>query len=352
MIHHLEILLLVWITVFRSCTTNSIQEKMNQAEKNYADVKDFSSKDNSNLLVGDETDSTSEKKSHEDFTTKIKVEPQEQGTTTFPVLSKSALKRKKKAELWEQRKKEKRIKERENRKRKKLENPNHSSNAVTRKQLKSATLANSSCKVGLVIDLSLEKYMDERSLAKCIKQVGRCYSINRRAANPVQFHVSSLENKSLTEISKNTGYLNWDVNFHDKHYTEIFPKDKIVYLTSESENVIDKIEEDGVYVIGGLVDHNSQKGLCHRLALEKGLRHGRLPIGEHIDMKTRKVLTIDHVFHIMVNICNGQNWKDALLEVMPARKGAQEKSAAEDNSESYDDCETEPISTTQDDPKV
>ena len=36
------------------------------------------------------------------------------------------------------------------------------------------------------------------------------------------------------------------------------------------------------------------KGLCHKLAVEKGLNHGRLPIGENIDLKTRKVLTIDH----------------------------------------------------------
>lgn len=57
----------------------------------------------------------------------------------------------------------------------------------------------------------------------------------------------------------------------------------------------------------------------------------------------------------MVNICNGQNWKDALLEVMPARKGAQEKSVAEENSESYDEYETEPTShcsSTHDDPIV
>ncbi len=57
----------------------------------------------------------------------------------------------------------------------------------------------------------------------------------------------------------------------------------------------------------------------------------------------------------MVNICNGQNWKDALLEVMPARKGAQEKSVGEENSESYDEYETEPTSrysSTHDDPIV
>ncbi len=73
-------------------------------------------------------------------------------------------------------------------------------------------MASSSCKVGIVVDLSLEKFMDERSLAKCIKQVSRCYSINRRAVNPVQFHVTSLEGRSLTEISKNLGYKNWNVS--------------------------------------------------------------------------------------------------------------------------------------------
>ncbi len=65
----------------------------------------------------------------------------------------------------------------------------------------------------------------------------------------------------------------------------------------------------------------------------------------------------------MVNVCNGQKWKEALLEVLPARKGAQEKvdenfddeedwDAEEDfddneNSiaDEMDSCETELIST-------
>nr|CAG4647385.1 EOG090X0D3U [Megafenestra aurita] len=247
-------------------------------------------------------------------------------SSTEPQLSKSALKRKRKRELWEQQKKERRIKEKERKKQKRLTNPTSSTLSVTRKQLKDCTMAKSNCQVTVVIDLSLEKYMDERSLGKCMKQICRCYSINRRAANPVQFHVTSLEGKSLAEMSKNSGYSNWDVKFHDKNYLDIFSKEKIVYLTSESDNVIETIEDDKVYIIGGLVDHNSHKGLSHRLAQEKGLQHGRLPIGENIDLKTRKVLTIDHVFNIMVNICNGQTWKDALLQVLPARKGAQEKS--------------------------
>ena len=45
-------------------------------------------------------------------------------------------------------------------------------------------------------------------------------------------------------------------------YDECFEKEKIVYLTSESDAVLDKMEDDKVYVIGGLVDHNQHKGTC------------------------------------------------------------------------------------------
>lgn len=49
------------------------------------------------------------------------------------------------------------------------------------------------------------------------------------------------------------------MQFHEQSYLDLFPKDKLVYLTSESENVIESFEDDSIYIIGGLVDHNEHK---------------------------------------------------------------------------------------------
>lgn len=34
--------------------------------------------------------------------------------------------------------------------------------------------------------------------------------------------------------------------------------------------------------------------MCHNVAIEAGVKHGRLPLDKFLQMKARKVLTIDH----------------------------------------------------------
>lgn len=46
---------------------------------------------------------------------------------------------------------------------------------------------------------------------------------------------------------------------HDEDFLSIFDKERVVYLTPDSENVLDTIDPESIYVMGGIVDHNRLK---------------------------------------------------------------------------------------------
>jgi tRNA (guanine9-N1)-methyltransferase len=52
-------------------------------------------------------------------------------------------------------------------------------------------------------------------------------------------------------------------------YMDVFKKEELVYLTAESPNVIQTLEDDKVYIIGGLVDHNRLKVFIHPHSRER-----------------------------------------------------------------------------------
>jgi tRNA (guanine9-N1)-methyltransferase len=111
---------------------------------------------------------------------------------------------------------------------------------------------------------------------------------------------------------------------------EVVEEGEIVYLSSESDNVLTHLKPNSTYIIGGLVDKNRHKGICHRRAVERGIKTAKLPIGQYLEMKSRQVLVTNHVLEIMLKWMEFGDWGKAFMAVMPERKGAKLKGDAED----------------------
>ncbi|CAO1410358.1 unnamed protein product [Diamesa hyperborea] len=192
----------------------------------------------------------------------------------------------------------------------------------SRKELKRNKANDTPSIIKVAIDLTFDELMIEKDLAKCSKQLLWIYSTNRRSQRPIPVHFTGLkeENRLYKHLQKHDGWRQWDITAHEKPFNEIFDKSKIIYLSSESDNVLDVLEPDAVYIIGGLVDHNFYKGKCLKLAQDQDIRHVRLPLSEHVDIRTRTVLTINQVFEILLRVSEGMSWKETLLKILPMRK--------------------------------
>lgn len=175
------------------------------------------------------------------------------------------------------------------------------------------------------VDMGFDQLMDERTVHKVITQLRHCYAANRRSPNPLQFHVVHLSGKAKQIVDQDPCIGKWDAHIWEQPLDSICPAKDVVYLTADSENVLDRLDVDKFYLIGGLLDHNHHKGTCLQKAQQLGFGHARLPIDAYFRMNGRKVLTINQVFEILVRFSQHSDWEKALLDVIPKRKGIEPK---------------------------
>ena len=54
-------------------------------------------------------------------------------------------------------------------------------------------------------------------------------------------------------------HLLFQIDVHTVHHTQLFPKDKTIYLTPDADKPLTDIDKDKIYIIGGLVDESVSK---------------------------------------------------------------------------------------------
>ena len=264
----------------------------------------------------------------------------------FSSLSKNQQKKMLKQKLLMETRTERRKKERERKKVKRAEKKEAGLPLPESRQIRKRRKQECS-NFKIAIDLDFYELMTERDHRMVLKQLKYCYSENRRSQHPLQLSITSFDtNVRDLFVKLQPGILNWSgLRMEPGAYSDVFDASSIVYLTSDSDNVLETLEEDKVYVIGGLVDHNHHKGLCYKRAVQGEFAHAQLPIGQYVKMSSRKVLTINHVFEILLEYSYSKDWREAFFKVLPNRKGASALEVAdgkdEDEGEEEEEVESE-----------
>lgn len=279
-----------------------------------------------------------------------------------PKISKNQLKKQRRHEQWaatKDRRKEKRkekMAEKKQRKRNELEEAKRQGTGA---ELLRARLAEKERRkhsillpVTFVVDCSFDDLMTDKELVSLGSQVTRCYSDNSKAAFRSHLVVSSFEKmlKQRFDTVLAKSHENWHgIRFMQEDYLQaaemakewmkepekggrmagVFtdyadakPEDgEVIYLSSESPHILTELKPYSTYVVGGLVDKNRHKGICYNQAMEKGIKTARLPIGDYIQMRSRQVLTTNHVVEIMLRWLELGDWGKAFMQVLPRRKG-------------------------------
>jgi len=175
----------------------------------------------------------------------------------------------------------------------------------------------------VVLDCEWEPSMSDKELKSLTQQIMHAYGSNKIATHPLNLAATGVQPGGAQDrgLRKISGFEDWmGFRCEQERYISLFPQDKLIYLSADAEEVMETIEKDKVYIIGGIVDRNRLKGITHAKAIKQGIRTVRLPIPELVNIGNRKkILTITSVFNLMLELfANGGDMYESLRKICPA----------------------------------
>ncbi|CAH1264672.1 TRMT10C [Branchiostoma lanceolatum] len=178
----------------------------------------------------------------------------------------------------------------------------------------------------LVFDFSYEDEMQFREKINLCDQLNEALGANRQDTEPFHMHLVNLRHDGQTY--KELARSRTDENFADKilgtvtekSYLDLFPRERLVYLTADSPRELTKFEPDKVYIIGALVDRKLTTNLSYAKVKREGIASAALPLDRYLWWGLGdKVMTLDQMMKIMLTLKNTNDFEAALRHV-PTRK--------------------------------
>lgn len=181
----------------------------------------------------------------------------------------------------------------------------------------------------LIFDCSFDATMSKMEIKSAGRQLNVCFSENRRSREPFDLHLCNVDKNS------DNGTLHWlqrhnpsvldtkcPLSVHEKCFTELFPLERLVYLSPDSDNALTEYNADDIFIVGVIVDRGPYEKLSLAKAKRLGIRHASLPLDTNVRLTsgTSKRFTLNTMTKILWTWKETRDWKKALNIVNLQRK--------------------------------
>ncbi|CAI9729868.1 Hypothetical predicted protein [Octopus vulgaris] len=178
----------------------------------------------------------------------------------------------------------------------------------------------------IIFDMSFENYMRKQDVHRLCEQFLMGYGSNKVHPDPFHFVLSGNQSNSMFQNCLDNTRVNKHEEEHflmtnsDQHYLNLYPREKLVYLTPDAPSVLQTFDHDAIYVVGGLVDKVVPKPLTMAKAKKERLKMAKLPLDNYIRWGCgNKSLTLNQVVDILLEVKRGSSWTEAFRHI-PQRK--------------------------------
>lgn len=178
----------------------------------------------------------------------------------------------------------------------------------------------------LVIDCSYDCHMNHFEARNCARQLCLVFSENRYHPQPFHLQFCNLDPEAyMTQVLHRYMPPMYEPSYPffatQKSYLDLYPKERLVYLTPHCRNDLTEFNHDDIYIVGAMVDKMNPKPLSLAKAKEEGLRMARLPLEQHVvwGSGSSKSLTLNQMMSIMLDRRHTGSWKEAFKHI-PRRK--------------------------------
>lgn len=174
----------------------------------------------------------------------------------------------------------------------------------------------------LLFDCGFCDTMSKPEIRDTARQIKYAFSQNRLHSRPYVMHFCNMDRSSLLwyELEKQMpNFPKLPLKVHTGDVTEVFPKEELVYLSPDAEDVMHELDVDARYIIGSIVDKGQQLPLTLAKSKKLNIRSVRLPLNKYIKFHSHKTLTLDQMASILLELRISRDWTKALKHV-PGRK--------------------------------